>query len=312
MKTQKLLIFISLVLLIVTGVCAQKYMTLEELRNMKKKTVEEQKVRKSLPKTEDVKPGTGMVVNLKEGETLAEGTDSKFRKPFVFVARTPEDYGRLKGLVDGFSSDLVIDFKKQAVIAAFAGMKNTGGYSIQIAELNGRTDIVLKSPPKDAMVTQAITYPYKVAVLNVQEEDSLNVAVSDDFQNEMTTYTVSSGSFEFEGGFINRQTKFDVAGTVGVMKHEELATFLYQLKGTGDEKGRFLFEMASGKLSADNSADIKRLEAGDFIDKPHPPLKVLISFEGNKLSMKFEPGKRDYVVNDGFVGRGSLTAVKMN
>jgi hypothetical protein len=311
MKTQKILIFISLVLLIATGVCAQKYMTLEELRNMKKKSAEEQKVRKSLPKTEVVKPRTGIVVNLTEGKTLAEGTDSNIRKPFVFVARTAEDYGRIKGLVDGFSSDIEIDFQKQAVIAAFAGMKNTGGYSIQIAELNGRTDIVLKSPPKDAMVTQAINYPYKVAVINVQEEDSLNVAVSDDFQNEMTTYTVSSGSFEFEGGFINRQTKFDVVGTIGVMKHEGLATFLYQLKGTDNEKGRLLFEMASGRLSAD-SGDINRLEAGGFIDKPHPPLNVSVSFAGNKLSMKFEPGKRDYVVNDGFVGRGSLTAVKMN
>jgi hypothetical protein len=50
-------------------------------------------------------------------------------------------------------------------LAALWGRKNTGGYSIGLAgarEKDGRilVRLSLKKPPKDAMVTQAITYPY--------------------------------------------------------------------------------------------------------------------------------------------------------
>ncbi len=299
-------------MLIVSCVFAQKYMTLEEIRNMNKKPKAEKKeVKKDVPKDIPLPPRTGMTVEIKQAEILADGSYSKIEKPFIYVARTKEDYMRLNDLVEGFSSDKEIDFNKQAVVAAFAGMKNSGGYSIDIYKLQGRTNVVIKNPPADAMVTQAITYPYKISVVDIEEQDSMNIAYSDEFKNEMTGYKVTSSDFEFEGGFIGRQTKFKAEGTISVMKYNDFVTYSFDLKGIGSESNRVLNEMSSGSLN-ESSSDLSRLEAGSFIDRPHPPLNVYVNFANEKLMMKFEPGKRDYVVNDGFVGRGSLEARKQN
>lgn len=311
MKKYSLIIAVILISLIGSCVFAQKYMTLEDLRNMNKNKQPEKTEIKDKSADLEVPPPTGMTVTSDESETLAEGSYSKIEKPFIFIARTAEDYALLKDLVEGFSSDKVIDFKKQAVIAAFAGMKNTGGYSISIYNLQGRTNIITKSPPKDAFVTDAITYPYKIAVVPMQEEDSLEIAASDDFQSGMTTYKLTSGDFEFSGGFAGRQTTFQAVGDVKIMRFGDFVTFNFELTGKGDAKNRQLMETASAKISG-NSGKIKRIEAGSFMDRPHPPLNVSVNLDGDKLSMKFTSDKRDYVISDGFEGNGSLEAVRKN
>jgi hypothetical protein len=55
-------------------------------------------------------------------------------------------------------------------LAAYWGRKPTGGYSLAVesARLEGdrvTVRLVLKEPPRDAIVTQALTYPYAVAVV---------------------------------------------------------------------------------------------------------------------------------------------------
>ena len=55
-------------------------------------------------------------------------------------------------------------------LAAYWGEKPTGGYSMSVrsARLEGSRVIVrlaLKEPPRDAILTQALTYPYAVAVI---------------------------------------------------------------------------------------------------------------------------------------------------
>lgn len=55
-------------------------------------------------------------------------------------------------------------------LAAYWGEKPTGGYSMSVrsARLDGSRVIVrlaLKEPPRDAILTQALTYPYAVAVI---------------------------------------------------------------------------------------------------------------------------------------------------
>ena len=54
-------------------------------------------------------------------------------------------------------------------LAAYWGEKPTGGYSLAVrsARLEGErvsVQLALKEPPPDAMVTQALTYPYAVAL----------------------------------------------------------------------------------------------------------------------------------------------------
>lgn len=55
-------------------------------------------------------------------------------------------------------------------LAAFWGEKPTGGYTMEV--LSARTEgsrivvrLALKKPPPDAMVSQALTYPYAAAIL---------------------------------------------------------------------------------------------------------------------------------------------------
>ena len=55
-------------------------------------------------------------------------------------------------------------------LAVYWGRKPTGGYSLAVksARLEGKAvtvTLALREPPPDAMVTQALTYPYAVAVL---------------------------------------------------------------------------------------------------------------------------------------------------
>ena len=55
-------------------------------------------------------------------------------------------------------------------LAAYWGRKPTGGYSLAVesARLEGdrvTVRLVLNEPPRDAIVTQALTYPYAVAVV---------------------------------------------------------------------------------------------------------------------------------------------------
>lgn len=302
---------ISLVLFIGSGISAQKYITLKDLKKTAKEKKPEQKMNKPKSNEGISQPNAGDVKNTDRIEILAAGMDSNIDEPFIFIARTESDYLILKKLVAGFSSAKEIDFDKQAVVAAFAGTKNTGGYSVLIDRSEGKTHVSVKNPPKDAIVTQALTQPYKIAVIPVEEEDSLDLITSDEFRNKMTTYKIASSEFEFSGGFIGRQTKFQAGGEICVMKFGEYITFAFNLSGKGNEANRRLNEMVSGKIS-ESFATITRLEAGNFMDKPHPPLIVSVAFEANKLSMKFEPGKRDYIVNDGYEGRGSLEAFQQN
>lgn len=60
---------------------------------------------------------------------------------------------------------LVYDYNGYYYITIFAGKKNTGGYSIKVLSIEdneGKTFILVeeKSPSKDDIVTQVITYPY--------------------------------------------------------------------------------------------------------------------------------------------------------
>ena len=60
-----------------------------------------------------------------------------------------------------------VDFSVQMLVGVFSGEKPTGGYSISIQRvLDGPKRLVVeyleKSPPPDAMVTMALTYPCQI------------------------------------------------------------------------------------------------------------------------------------------------------
>jgi hypothetical protein len=64
----------------------------------------------------------------------------------------------------------VPDSGEGAYLAAYWGEKPTGGYSLAVKSARIEGDrvtvrLALKEPPPDAIVTQALTYPYAVAVV---------------------------------------------------------------------------------------------------------------------------------------------------
>jgi hypothetical protein len=68
-----------------------------------------------------------------------------------------------------------VDFSTQMLIGVFSGEKPSGGYSISIRRvLESSKSIVVeyveKSPPPDAIVTLALTYPCQIITLPSSEK----------------------------------------------------------------------------------------------------------------------------------------------
>lgn len=299
-------IYIWLVMLLVasgTGfsVLGQKSMTLEELRKTgKKKQAEKMANNKPLP---DPKEG-----NVKEvTQLIKEGAYSGIKEPFVFVARDDASYRLLVGMVDGLEPDSSIDFQKSAVIAAFSGEKATGGYAVRINAEEGKYEIEDVSPPHGAIVTEALTTPFAIVTVPTEEEASLLLRLDGTWSSRIQKYRVTEGSFEFSGGFLGRSTKFGIVGTIGLLQHENLVSLFFDLKEQKEDQQRVLDDIGSGNFAGD-AVQMRRIEGGNFIDRPHPPLGVSGTIADGEMVLSFRPGKRPYIVSDGFEGRGELKA----
>ncbi len=299
MKNYKLLLVLALLIFVTVG--AQSDCDKSKVSN-KKQTNKMENSNKPMPE----KPVSTPEKN--DMKTLAEGSNGKMEQPFIFVARTKETYAKLQTMTENLPSVSEIDFKKSAVVAAFAGTKNTGGFSVTFDKIGDEISIKILSPPEGAMVTEALTMPYKVALVPVEEEEALTLNLSENWKNAAQTYKISSGEMSVSGGFTGRETKFEPQGTIEVLTSNDVVTLIFNLTGKGNDKK--LNEIASGNLKS-GKADLSRLEAGNFLDRPHPPLIVSGTISAEKLVLTFEPGKRDYVVNDGFEGRGKLEAEKV-
>jgi len=95
------------------------------------------------------------------------------------LATSDADYQRFwQELVGGADAPPAVDFAENVVVFLFAGQRNTGGWSVdpKSVTIEGDTaviDAAVTGPPPDAMVTQALTYPY--AVVAVRSRDVKNV-----------------------------------------------------------------------------------------------------------------------------------------
>jgi hypothetical protein len=242
-----------------------------------------------------------------ETKSLAEGAYSKVEEPFVFVAREQETYAQLQSIVENLPSASEIDFSKSAVVAAFAGTKNSGGYSVSIKNSAGKVLIEMINPPKDAMVTQVITTPFNVALIPLEENNSVNLELSANWKNAMQTYKIASGTFEYSGGIAGMRKEFGAEGAISILSFGNYATLVFNLAGKGANKNMKLADTASGSVKG-GKIELARLGAGNFSENPKPPLKVSGTMTNGKLSLAFEPFPSR--VADGFQARGKIEAVK--
>lgn len=239
-------------------------------------------------------------------KVLAEGSQSKVDSPFVFVARDEKSYAQLQKLVEGLPATSTIDFKKNAVVAGFAGEKPTGGWTVEIRKVGKKVLIDQQSPRKDMMVTQVITTPFKVSLIPVDENESLSIDFTTSYAKNKKTFQVKKGDFEYTGGIAGIRKKFQATGNIQMFTFGDYVTMLFDLKGKGTEKKLKLSEISSGTLKA-GLIDISRLDSGTFVQFPRPPFAVKGTLKNKNLSLKFE-SQEETNYADGFAGKGSLEA----
>jgi hypothetical protein len=264
--------------------------------------------REPMKKTES-KTSEKMNKNSNGGElkTLAEGFYGSLETPFLFVARSNDSYAHLQKFVENLPPASELDFTRTAVVAAFAGTKNTGGYSVAVNKAADKIRIDVVEPPKDAMTTDALTTPFTISLVPIEEGKSLPIEVSANWKNAMQTYKTTSGEFETFGVPANRRNKFNAKGTIGVLIFGDYATLVFNLSGEGKNKNLRLTETASGTIK-DARVDLAQIGAESMAGGSQATLKVSGSIANNKLSLLFEPFSSG--VNDKSQTRGKIEAVK--
>ena len=260
------------------------------------------KVTKPMNNKSNVKAADGKI------KVIAEDAYGTIETPFIFVARSKETYAQLQMLVENLPPVSEIDFSGMAVVAAFAGTKNTGGYSVSIRQMTDKIIVEVVEPPKDAMTTDALTMPFQVALIPLEEEKPVPLEVSANWKNAVQTYKITSGEFESSGGFAGTLKKFSAEGTISVLSFGDYATLIFNLSGKGENKNMRLTETASGMMK-EGKINLARLDAGSFSEGPKPPLKVSGMLAGGKLSLTFEPLPTN--VADGFQTSGKIEAAKI-
>lgn len=106
------------------------------------------------------------------------GTFSGIRQAKQVVIRDQKAFEELwkQHQPNGANPASQIDFKKNDVIAAFAGSKTTGGYSVEIGEIErkGKSAVVhitVWKPAPGAMLIQAFTYPFAMTAVPKLPQD---------------------------------------------------------------------------------------------------------------------------------------------
>lgn len=244
---------------------------------------------------------------------LAQGTYGTVSEPFVLVARDREVYAALRALVDGLPELGADFFKSNAVVAAFLGTRNTGGYQLQISRAaQGDASGLLiseQTPPAGAMLTQALTNPFAVASVPARDEDEIRLQLRGRWaETLLRPYRVESGEFESSGGIAGRSQKFALEGTIGVARLEGFVTVLFDLKGAGTPGPRALRAAATGLVRADGGVELSSFSAGTLVTGPRSPLRATGAFAGGEDRLTLSFGSLPPRVADGFSGTGRLEA----
>jgi len=244
-------------------------------------------------------------------KVLAAGQYGKVEEPFLVVAREAKVYGELRALAEGLPELGADFFEKHAVVAAFAGTRNSGGYGVEIRRgADKRLVVEETTPPKGSMTTMALTQPFQVVAVEVGEEESVEFDLGGARRSstQWRPYAVTSGEFTTGGGFAGRYEKLTLTGGLRVARLGRLLTLLFELKGEGGKKARALRGAASGVERDAAGFEIPRLDAGTLVDHPRPPLRVTgrLADDAARLSLSFESLPTN--VSDGFGGTGKLEA----
>lgn len=241
---------------------------------------------------------------------LAAGSYGSIKEPFIFVARDAETYASIKKLNDKLPELGADFFKSNAVVAAFLGQRRSGGYSVRIERAAGwLLRVTEKTPPKDAMVTMALTAPFQIVSVGVKEESPLALELDAAWQAAARPYKVDGGEFARMGGIAGRTERASMKGDISIMRHAELATLFFALRGTSGEEGAHaLQDTASGTVTPDGKLTLTRLDPGSFVPPPRYPLRAQGNFGDTEDTLRLSFEITQAKVNDGYGGQGRLEA----
>lgn len=110
-------------------------------------------------------------------QLISEAPGQGPKRPQVFLAPSASVLSRAAGIEAPNAGE-------GTYLAAYWGEKPTGGHSIEIQSARMEGDratirISLNKPPPDAMVTQALTYPYAVAVTRGESLEGKDILLED-------------------------------------------------------------------------------------------------------------------------------------
>ena len=245
-------------------------------------------------------------VNMK---TLVVGAYGEIEQPFVAVVRDAETYAALRELVKELPAMDASLFAENVVVAAFLGTRSTGGYGVNITREGGSALSVSETtPPKGAMTSQALTAPFKVVSIPVNDEESPALQLGEAWHSVSRLYRVKEGSFTSSGGITGRGEQFKLEGDLRVARLGKLMTIAFELKGAGGNRPRDLSATATGLAKDDGGFSIARLDAGTLVAPPNGGLQATgqLTENGERLSLKFTPLPSR--ASDSFSGTGTLEA----
>lgn len=248
-----------------------------------------------------------------EFKVLFETDQSAVEEPFIFVARTEKQYAQLKTLTPDLPAFETIDWTQTAIVAVFAGQKPTPGFQINFEKTTSKNidktfvslKISLDSPPKDVMLAQVLTAPAKIVSIPVDEAGGISIVPDVNWRLKMQTFSVSESQFESSGGMVGAIRRSSVSGSIDVLQTGNFITAFFNI-GTGGNAPRGIYDTATGTIE-NNSIVLPRVDAGNLIENPHPPLKATGKISEKSLSLSFD--SLPTYVSDGFSGRGNLTGL---
>ena len=242
-----------------------------------------------------------------ELKTLAEGSQSSITDPFVAVIRDDATYAKLQKMEPSLPQLETDFFRLNVVVAAFLGTRNTGGYSVEISRVeNGKIRVGEKAPPKGAMTTQVITSPFKLVSFATEGSTAVELSVGETFHQRAQLYRISSGSFNFSGGFTGNSESFQLSGKLQVTRLGDLVTIGFALVSSGSPSERTLRSSATGVIK-DGAISIERMTHGSLVGPPSGELKVSGKFlEKNRLSLQL--ASQPIYVPESYAGFGAIEA----
>lgn len=249
----------------------------------------------------DKKPG--------ELKILAEGFHSSINKPFVAVVREAKTYSALAKLAGSLPNLDEEFFKSNAVLAAFLGERNTGGYGVEInREANGKIRVAEKKPGKGVMVPEMITAPFKIVAVEGGAGLPVLLALDETWRQEMQSYRVTAGKFDAGGGFAGITEHFGIGGDLRVMRAQRLVTFAFDIHSTGSERSRSLVEFATGEIKSDRQITINKMSADSLVNSPNSGLQATGAFTIGEQKFSLTFTSLPSYVTDAYLGTGSIEA----